>query len=103
MNFDDTKTIITPSRSPSAIDWRYRYSIRALLVDTLCRSDWCCSWFWSWRCSGRPPGAASPAGASVPLVMALTVLAVFTVTWGYFIFFETVWTARPGQAGRGIA
>ncbi len=101
MTFDDTKTVITPEQV--AITYRLAgigTRFAAVLVDTFLHVallfavivalaeivplvEDLLSWL-EWQASDW--------------VVAVTILAVFAVFWGYFIFWETVWSGRtPGK------
>src|SRR5208283_2304321 len=107
MSIDDTKTVITPEQV--AITYRLAgigTRFAAMLVDTLAQVALglvvvlivgLLDWF-------SPIDWMSRVGASgAPWLMALLVIAAFGVVWGYFIFFETLWSGRtPGKKMAGL-
>jgi uncharacterized RDD family membrane protein YckC len=106
MTLDDTKTVITPEQV--AITYRLAgigTRFAAVLLDTIIHVallvglvfvssvilpgvDELLSWF-EWDAS--------------PWMIALLIVLVFGMLWGYFIFWETVWSGRtPGKKLAGI-
>jgi uncharacterized RDD family membrane protein YckC len=101
MAFDDTKTIITPEQV--AITYRLAgiaTRFAAMLADSLAQAAVGLLLFLLVPLIGGLPRLARE---SSPWLIALLVMAVFAVIWGYFIFWEAVWSGRtPGKKLAGI-
>jgi uncharacterized RDD family membrane protein YckC len=105
MTLDDTKTVITPEQV--AITYRLAgiaTRFAAVLVDTLAQGVMVIAlvglllWLFP-----AVAGSADVVETSSRWIIALLVMGGFAVLWGYFIFFETVWSGRtPGKKLAGI-
>jgi uncharacterized RDD family membrane protein YckC len=103
MSFDDTRTVITPEQV--AVTYRLAgigTRFAAMLVDTLIQGALVVAILF-----GVLPGAGMALSHFVEVasawMVALLALALFLAVWGYFIFFEAVWSGRtPGKRLAGI-
>ena len=70
----------------------------AVLIDTLLQGGLIALIFFIWYLLGE---AGLKVGASVG--MAIIIIALFLVFWGYYVFFETVWNGQtPGKRYLGL-
>jgi len=107
MSFDDTKTVITPEQvaltyTLAGIGTRFG----AMAIDTFAQTI--ASGIIIYALILLLPAVnwdqLSFVGQVAPFwVLAVSILAVFAIVWGYFIFWETVWSGRtPGKRMTGI-
>jgi uncharacterized RDD family membrane protein YckC len=105
MTIDDTKTVITPEQV--AITYRLAgigTRFAAMLADTLAQAALGAALvglvLLLFPAVGRVSGVVEKGG---PWLAAVLVMVGFAVLWGYFIFFEAVWSGRtPGKKLAGI-
>jgi uncharacterized RDD family membrane protein YckC len=105
MTFNDTKTVITPEQV--AITFRLAgigTRFAAMLVDTLAQAAVLAALvgLLLWLLPGIGD-LFQFVEAGSPWLIAIVIIAAFSVLWGYFIFFETIWSGRtPGKSLAGI-
>ena len=106
MSFDDTKTVVTPEQvsvtyTLAGIGTRFG----AILLDTCIQGIAVVLIFFVGTALGMNldiQGVAWLETASA-LVIAITVLVVVAIGWGYFVLFETYWNGQtPGKRAAGI-
>jgi len=107
MTFDDTKTVVTPEQvavtyTLAGVGTRFA----AILLDTCIQAVAVAIVLFV--VAGI--GAAAPLerlgsleSIAAPWAMALIVIAIFALLWGYFIFWESIWNGQtPGKRAAGI-
>ncbi len=103
MSFDDTRTVITPEQV--AVTYRLAgigTRFAAMLVDTLIQIALALVIIFGLFPGGELAISNFVEQAEAWMVALLT-LALFLALWGYFIFFEAVWSGRtPGKKLAGI-
>ena len=105
MTTDDTKTVITPEQV--AITYRLAgigTRFAAMLADTLAQAALVAALagllLWLFPTVAEVSGVVDDGA---PWLIAVLVIVGFAILWGYFIFFEAVWSGRtPGKKLAGI-
>jgi len=107
MTFEDTKTVITPEQvsvtyTLAGVGTRFA----AILLDTCIQGLVAVAVALAASAMGQAipfEGFASLQGMAPAWLLALTVIVLFGVIWGYFIFWESIWNGQtPGKRAAGI-